>query len=185
MSEGLPMMLTTPRLVLRRSGPVYFERALAIRSNWDVARNLSGAGFPPDASFMAAWFDEHASEWEQGTAYRFAISHQAQMIGIIDLSDVADGQAELGYWLDAAVWGQGFASEAGQAVMAFAFGHVGLQRVIAGHAADNLASGKVLARLGFVDIGEREIFSKPRGEEIVQRRLILEADQWRAGQGAG
>lgn len=130
---------------------------------------------------MAAWFAGHESEWDSGMAYRFAIVHEARMIGVIDLSDLTDGEGELGYWLDAASWGQGFGLEAGQAVMGFAFEQVGLKAVIAGHAFDNLASGRLLAKLGFVGVGERTIFSTPRGEEIVQRRLRLEAGQWRAG----
>ncbi|MGV8854809.1 MAG: GNAT family N-acetyltransferase [Devosia sp.] len=182
MSVEPRLSITTARLMLRPSVSADFERAFQIRGNWKVARNLSRAGFPPDGPFMAAWFAGHQSEWEKGTAYRFAILHDMRMIGLIDLSDVAGGEGELGYWLEEAAWRQGFGLEAAQAIVGFAFEQIGLKAIVAGHAFDNLASGRLLARLGFVGVGERTIFSTPRCEEIVQRRLRLEADQWRLEQ---
>ena len=171
--------MATPRLLLRRSGSADFAPAFAIRQNWHVGRNLSSNGFPPEAAVMAAWFGTHGAEWDSGSAYRFAILRDSQMIGLIDISDVHDGVGELGYWLDEACWGQGYGLEAGRAVTQFAFEAAGLASMIAGYAADNVVSGRLLARLGFVDIGETVIFSKPRGAEIVQRRLRLDAVQWR------
>jgi len=165
--------LETARLVLRPTEPADIDRAFAIRQNWNVARNLSSARFPPDRRHMAEWFTTHAAEWAAGTAYRFAILADGNMIGIIDISDIADGTGELGYWLDEVVWGQGFAAEAGAAVVRFAFTDGGLTTIIAGHAADNLASGRVLQKLGFGAAGERLVMSKSRGEEIVQRRYRL------------
>ena len=61
----------------------------------------------------------------------------------------------------------------------FAFAAAKLAALIAGHASDNLTSGRLLARLGFVPTGEALIFSRPRGVEIAQRRLKLDAGQWR------
>jgi RimJ/RimL family protein N-acetyltransferase len=181
---ALPHAIATSRLVLRRSSSAYAARAFAIRQNWNVGRNLSSNGFPPEASVMAAWFGSHEDEWDSGTAYRFAILRDAQMIGLIDISAVHDGVGELGYWLDEADWGQGYGLEAGQAVMRFAFDEVALAALVAGHAADNAASGRLLAKLGFVSVGDAVIFSKSRAAEIVQRRLRLGAEQWRRD-GAG
>jgi RimJ/RimL family protein N-acetyltransferase len=168
------VVLHTRRLILRPSDGDDFARAFEIRSNWNVTRNLSHATFPPDAQRMATWFAGHRDEWAAGTAYRFAVLHDGWMIGIIDIGDIADGVGSLGYWFDEAAWGQGFASEAGQCVIDFAFEQAGMRAIIVGHATDNLASAHVLAKLGFSKTDEVTIFSRSRQTDIRQVRLRLE-----------
>lgn len=122
---------------------------------------------------MAAWFDGHATEWQAGTAYRFAIVAADRMIGVIDIGEIEDSVGELGYWLDEADWGRGFGLEAAAAVVGFAFEAAALDAIRAGHAADNLASGRILTRLGFVPAGETTVYSRSRGAEIVSKRYLL------------
>jgi RimJ/RimL family protein N-acetyltransferase len=160
--------------VLRPTVPTDIDRAFAIRSNWEVARNLSRASFPPDRRVMEDWFGTHASEWQAGTAYRFAICRNGEVIGIIDIGEIDGATGELGYWLDEAAWGQGYGTEAARAVIDFAFGPADLRTVIAGHAADNHASGAILRRLGFQPTGQREVASRSRGETILQLRYRLD-----------
>lgn len=168
------MVIETPRLTLRPTSAADASRAVAIRQNWHVSRNLSRTVFPPDAARMAAWFDTHEAEWKAGAAYRFAIERDGRMIGITDISDITDREGELGYWLDEAEWSNGFGSEAARALVTFAFGAGDLRALRAGHAADNPASGRILSKLGFGHLGDVTIQSLPRGTEIVQRRYRLE-----------
>ena len=56
---------------------------------------------------------------------------------------------ELGYQLRADRWGQRYAQEAGEAVIAHAFGALGLAALFAGHHPDNARSRRVLEALGF------------------------------------
>ena len=62
-----------------------------------------------------------------------------------------DGAAEfeLGFHLCAAHWGHGLATEAGAAVLAYAFGKLGASAVFAGHNPANSASRRTLHKLGF------------------------------------
>jgi RimJ/RimL family protein N-acetyltransferase len=78
----------------------------------------------------------------------------------------------LGYWLDRAVWGHGYAFEAAHAVTCFAAEEVGLLELRAGHAHDNSASRRILARLGFRRFDVIELFSRPRNETISQCRYV-------------
>lgn len=61
---------------------------------------------------------------------------------------------ELGVHLLPAYWGQGFAVEAGKAIIAFAFESLGARSLFAGHHPENNASRSVLKKLGFEYIGE-------------------------------
>jgi RimJ/RimL family protein N-acetyltransferase len=177
--------LQTPRLTLRPSDVADADRAFEIQSNWSITRNLRMARFPPDRADIAAWFARHAREWEAGTAYRFAILHDDRMVGLIDIDEIAHNEGDLGYWLDEPAWGKGFAFEAGQAIVRFAFEQIGLIALNSGHAADNPASGRVLAKLGFCYTGDTTVRSRTRGTDIVQRRYRLAAPPHRTAAAAG
>jgi RimJ/RimL family protein N-acetyltransferase len=73
-----------------------------------------------------------------------------RLIGEVSLiwRSVADQQAEVGYILHPDAHGRGYATEAALALLAFAFGQVGIHRVYARCDARNLASARVMARLG-------------------------------------
>jgi RimJ/RimL family protein N-acetyltransferase len=134
---------------------------------------LRMASFPPDRQEIRRWFADHEREWLAGEAYRFAVELEGRMVGVVDLDGIAEREGSLGYWLDRAAWGRGYAFEAAHAVMRFAFEDVGLSQLRAGHAHDNPASGRVLARLGFSPLDTVQRFSRPRGENIMQRRYVL------------
>jgi ribosomal-protein-alanine N-acetyltransferase len=61
--------------------------------------------------------------------------------------------ARLGYCLDDAAWGQGFATEAAGVLLQWAFDTLDLNRVQAEADTRNTASGRVLEKLGFVREG--------------------------------
>lgn len=168
-----PRAITTERLVLRPVRITDAARAVDILSAWGVSRNLSRAAFPPDPCEIERWFADHAREWEMGAAYRFAITCNGTMIGVVDIDGVARAEARLGYWLDRAAWGRGSASEAGAALVRFAFSVARLTVPRAGHGGDNPASGRVLTKLGFTRSSAAPVFSRPRGETIMQGRYVL------------
>jgi [ribosomal protein S5]-alanine N-acetyltransferase len=144
-----------------------------MQTDWEVTRMLRMASFPPDRQEIKRWFADHQREWLIGEAYRFAVELEGRMVGVVDIDGIAGREGSLGYWLDRAVWGRGYAFEAAHAVTRFAFEDVGLSKLKAGHAHDNPGSGRVLTKLGFrlLDIVQR--FSRPRGENIIQRRYVL------------
>jgi ribosomal-protein-alanine N-acetyltransferase len=67
-------------------------------------------------------------------------------------------EVELGYAFGRTFWGRGLATEAGRAVLAEALGPLGLERVVAVTKPVNLGSQRVLAKLGFVLAGRREVW---------------------------
>jgi len=90
----------------------------------------------------------------------------APVIGSIGFK-ADEGEVSLGYWFARPYWGRGYATEAGRAAIAIArmLGH---RRVVAQHAVDNPASGKVLRKLGFRPTGELKLeFSNGCGEEVM------------------
>jgi RimJ/RimL family protein N-acetyltransferase len=156
------MFIRSERLFLRPGWPEDWEELLAVINDEEVVRNLARAPWPytmHDAMEFAA------REQEKLLPHFFITLPTAQGAKLIGSIGLARDQehVELGYWIARDWWGQGFATEAVRAVLrlATALGH---RRLIAGHFADNPASGRVLAKAGFKPTGERGIrFSQGRG----------------------
>jgi RimJ/RimL family protein N-acetyltransferase len=70
-----------------------------------------------------------------------------------------DGVPELGFHLRPKHWGRGLAPEAARAVIDFAFRMVGAKGLSAAHHPQNLASNKVIEKLGF-RCSHHEFFDK-------------------------
>jgi ribosomal-protein-alanine N-acetyltransferase len=98
-------------------------------------------------SFLA-----HADEdLRAGRSVSFAVTilQGGELCGAVGLAiALAHERAELGYWIGVPYWGQGFATEAASAVMAFGFETLRLNRIYASHFAGNTASQRVLEKIG-------------------------------------
>ena len=70
-------------------------------------------------------------------------------VGLQLMTDVNRRSAEIGYWLGAAYWGRGIATEAITLVTDWAFGAHRLLRLFAQPYAANLASRRVLEKAGY------------------------------------
>jgi [ribosomal protein S5]-alanine N-acetyltransferase len=161
-------VLQTPRLQLRPFIPDDAERVHQIESNWNVARMLRLAAYPPDVDDIRGWLETHASERDAGTAFRFAAVFDGEVIGCADVADVSEGSGAFGYWFDERYWGRGLATEAAEALLRFCLDELELTRLISGHAEDNPASGRILTKLGFRETGRGEVWSEPRRGMIRQ-----------------
>ena len=57
---------------------------------------------------------------------------------------------QVGYNINKLHWGRGYTTEAMKAILDFAVKNLGIKRVAGGHAKENLASARVIEKLGFV-----------------------------------
>ncbi|MGA2738737.1 MAG: GNAT family N-acetyltransferase [Bryobacteraceae bacterium] len=87
-----------------------------------------------------------------------------------------EGIYEIGFHLRPAYWGRGLAEEAGRAVAAFAFESLAATALFAGHHPANLASSRVLAKLGFQFMNEE--FYAPTG--LMHPSYLLRRDAFEA-----
>ena len=94
---------------------------------------------------------------EEGTGARLAIDRVSDgaFIGWCSLTrwNPEHRSASLGYCLDEAAWGHGYATEAARALLKWAFETLDLNRVQAEADTRNAASARVLEKLGFVREG--------------------------------
>lgn len=172
------MFAVTPRLLLRPGWPEDAGALFAAINDEAVVRNLARAPWPY-APVDAEQFLATSRPVLQPNFLIFRRNGQVPiLLGCIGFGDHGDGAIELGYWIARDHWGQGYATEAGSAVLEIArtLGHA---HMLAEHFADNPASGKVLRKLGFRPTGRTAPrFSKGRGQETdsVQFTLSLSED---------
>ncbi len=142
----------TDRLGLRSARGEDIDRILEFRNLHEVTRWLLRTEVDP-ASFRAAW--ERAAT--DANDHSVVVTRDGVVIGTVSL-DVVDGigqpgmppgtEAELGYVFDPAFSGHGYATEAATAMVAYAFERLGVRRITAGCFADNLASVRILEKIG-------------------------------------
>lgn len=141
------MTLYTPRLTIRPLDARDAE-ALSALSVPEVARNM--ATIPVDMSVSAARDYIAASRFRGVPGFRLAIERDGKLIGGIGFGG---SPANLAYFLAPDHWGQGIASEALSAFLPEAFDRFPISGIAAERFEDNLVSGAVLRKFGFVETG--------------------------------
>lgn len=133
-----------------------------VHSDPDVMRYLRGGQSMPRnyTRNMIEYFIDHAQTY--GFTF-LAVTDKANGVfmghcGLHQLSDVV----EIGYALGKAYWGAGYATEAARAVMRWGFETLSLDSLIAVAYPENLASRRVMERLGMTYEGEIERYYNTR-----------------------
>src|SRR6185436_536364 len=121
------------RLVLRELTPDDAGAVAAGAGDRRVALHLIQVPSPYPIALARRWVMHRIQWWEIGRGITFAVTHAGApgaLIGTVSLRRyVRDRRAELGYWLSAPMWGQGFATEAARAAVDFGFRQLGLRRI--------------------------------------------------------
>lgn len=95
-------------------------------------------------------------------------------VGMSKLNGLDRDDLQVGYEFAPAHWGRGYATEAGTRVLEYAFEALGLDRVAAIARPENVASVRVLDKLGFRQVGRR------RDDGLVWcNEYRLTAQEWR------
>ncbi|GAA4900334.1 ribosomal-protein-alanine N-acetyltransferase [Stackebrandtia albiflava] len=139
------------------SAPLYeFES----RNREYFARTVPDRG---DAFFAEfdRMFADRLAEQETGTIRMHVVVEDGEIVGRVNLVDVADGTAELGYRIGESASGRGVATAAVKKVVEVAATELGLSELRAETTVDNPASQAVLKRAGFTPVGETTLEGRP------------------------
>jgi ribosomal-protein-alanine N-acetyltransferase len=144
--------LATERLVLRPFALTDAAVVEALAGDAEVART-SNVPHPYPAGGARDWITAEHEAAAQGLRSSFAIVRRVdgQLVGCMMLGVTPEHRrAALGYWIGRPYWGQGYATEAGVRMVAYAFEERDLHRVMAHAIRYNRASTRVLEKLGMV-----------------------------------
>ena len=183
-------VLETSRLVLR---PWKDEDAKAL---YKYAKN-------PDVGPIAGWQPHTSVEnsleiirniLSVPETYAVVLKETDEPIGSIGImlsdtahsADIADGEAEIGYWIGVPYWGQGLIPEAVHRVLRYCFEDLGLHAVWCGYYDGNVRSQRVQEKCGFqfhhTEVGKRSPLGDIRTEHFTKllRTEWLSANRYTA-----
>jgi RimJ/RimL family protein N-acetyltransferase len=166
----------TERLRLR---PLAMSDAAALyllQRDGDMMRYFGG---PYRREQTETWLEWHVAMWEQEGYSHWAaeLRESRVLVGWIVLTKVWEPEemlpaVEVGWFVDRNYWGKGLATEGGRRSLAFGFEDVGLDRIIARYDPNNVASGRVMEKLGM-----RHLLDMPRSNpEGISRVYEIRAE---------
>ena len=148
-----PILLSTPRLILR-------SVTLADAAEVAASMNLDE---PPltleEAREKIAWMMHNHEQNRPGKVVHLCLAIlRKDGDGIIGWTGLDHRKAEyphpvLFYLLKEAAWGKGYATEAVQALFEYAYGELKLERIDSATDFDNIASKRVMEKLGMKYLG--------------------------------
>lgn len=162
-STGTLPPLKTERLLLRARGPQDIDDLLAMNADPAVTRFIFDAG-PPDLAVQRRDIERSIGEgFPPGLGYwcAFPKDDPARFLGWACLVPLpGHPEVEVGFRFTRAAWGQGYATEAACACIAHGFQSLGLSEIAAVVDPENLASQRVLAKLGLAPEGRRIAYGR-------------------------
>lgn len=150
----MQIFLETERLILRRFTADDAAHLCALDADPAVMRYLTGGVPTPCDVIRAEILPRFLRSYEVGVGYGYwaaIVRVPGEFAGWFSLRPRGDthlAEAELGYRLRREVWGQGYATEGASALVRKGFAEAGLRRIVATTYQDNLASRRVMEKIG-------------------------------------
>jgi ribosomal-protein-alanine N-acetyltransferase len=140
----------------------------------DVREGISSTR-PVSMADEREWFESD----EEGV--QFLVAADGERVGTMSFRATSDewGTTELAYFFDPGAWGNGYATDAVDRMVEYAFEERRLAKVWARAFAFNDASQRVLEKVGFEQEGRLREQAFARGERVDMLRFGLLADEWR------
>lgn len=172
--------IITERLILRPFELSDAERVYELCNNYNVYKSTLTLPYPYPLDCALSWIPTHEENFNNNKHYEFAITDKltSKLYGAIGLTNnQTHRNGELGYWIDEENWGKGYATEATNAVIAFAFSEKNYHKVYARYFASNLGSGRVMQKSGMVQEGVllQHIYKENKYEDLIHYGILNSA----------
>jgi RimJ/RimL family protein N-acetyltransferase len=169
--------LTTPRLLLRGWRPEDREPFAALNASPEVMEHFPNTLTRERSAELVDHFQAGIDErgWGAWAVERKEDGAFIGFIGLVPVNFDADftPATEVGWRLDKPYWGNGYATEGARASLEYAFGTLGLDRVVSFTALTNHRSEAVMVRIGMTRMGEFDHPRLPEGHRL-RRHVIYE-----------
>ncbi len=177
------MELHTDRLILREFVPADWTAVLAYQRDPRHLRYYDWIDRTPEDAqrFVQMFIEQQAEQPRRKFQLAVTLKTNGQLVGNcgIRMASVDAHEADIGYELSSNHWGYGYATEAARAIVQFGFAELHVHRIWAWCIADNVASTRVLEKLGMQLEGrlrEKEHFKGRWWDTLVYAAL---EDDWK------
>jgi [ribosomal protein S5]-alanine N-acetyltransferase len=145
---------STERLTAERLRPEHLSDYVRLFQDVRVMESLSPDGKPLPAAEVARWLQLSLDQWDRHHYGYWVIRTKdgnrfAGRAGLKSVDMLGKNEVELAYALLPEFWGQGFATEISTAILELAFKTIGLTEVVCFTLTTNLASQRVMKKVGF------------------------------------
>jgi RimJ/RimL family protein N-acetyltransferase len=144
--EGSTPVLATERLILRAPRLEDAKAIARLANDRRIAENTTRIPHPYRLADAEAFIE---AVNQPGGEMAWLITLDEEPVGACGLVVQGGPAPDLGYWVGAPYWGNGYATEAARAVIDHAFADLGHEAVQAGARVTNPASRRVLEKCGF------------------------------------
>jgi RimJ/RimL family protein N-acetyltransferase len=157
--------LTTDRLLLRPWTDADREPFAAMNSDPAVMEHFPALMTREESDAFVDRIGAQLAEWGFGL-WALEVRDTGRFIGFTGLSRPSfeahfTPAVEIGWRLSKEAWGNGYATEAARAALAYGFGPAGLDEIVSFTATTNLPSQRVMQRIGMTH-DESDDFDHPR-----------------------
>jgi RimJ/RimL family protein N-acetyltransferase len=161
-------ILETERLVFHPFTPKDFDLLAGLHADPEVQRYLGGMW---TREVIQARLDLYVGDQERlGFSKWKAYLRDGTFVGRAGCSLMPEnGEPEIGYSFARRAWGQGLATEAARAIVAWMFARPDIDELIGFAHIDNLASRTVLQKAGLAFEGERDFGGAPHAFYRIRR----------------
>jgi ribosomal-protein-alanine N-acetyltransferase len=173
-APGWPAVLRDGDITLRplrmRDGSAWIEsrrRNIEWLQPWEATPPRGSSTFGASSAVFTAMTRRLRTDARHGTALPFVILVGGEFAGQINVAGIVHGSldaAHVGYWVDERFAGRGVMPTAVALVVDHCFTNVGLHRIEINIRPENIASRRVVEKLGFREEGIRERFLHISGE---------------------
>jgi RimJ/RimL family protein N-acetyltransferase len=175
--------LTTERLKLQPLRPEHARDLFPMMDDWMIVRMLAEVPWPLTLRDV----ESHAAKQRdpQAESEDFAVLLGPYAIGVCGVKRPGTGlpkrtMPRLGYWIGRRYWSRGYGRESVSALVDYAFDAFPEDRVGAGCFADNLASRRLLERLGFEQTRTYTLHCRARNAYIAVDDMQVTRKAWQA-----
>ncbi len=171
-------ILETQRLLLVPPCRAHAQTMADMANQADIANMLSTMPHPYCVDDAFNWI-RIVGEMAVGTAFSIFLKDGQQFIGCCGSGPVDDNdEIDFGYWIGVKYWGNGYATEAGRAVLSHVFETFQFEVITTDFKPENVASSKVLDKLGFTQVGERVRHCEANGQDMPTIKVELHRKDW-------
>jgi len=152
-----PQELRTARLLLRSLEREDIPTLVRLAGARAIAATTANIPHPYAEDDALIFLSQAEDDFRAGHSAIFAVTipPDTELCGAVGLTIApVPKRAELGYWIGVPYWGRGVATEAARAVMAFGFETLRLNRIYAHCFTGNIASQRVLEKMGMRHEGQ-------------------------------
>ncbi|MGF1687221.1 GNAT family N-acetyltransferase [Photobacterium japonica] len=143
-------LLTTSRLILRPFQLSDAHKVQQLAGEEQIANGTINIPHPYTDGVAGQWIGKLLADWHRGHSAIYAITLKSsyRLIGCVGLHNIADGKAQLGYWIGVPFWGQGYCTEAAERITEFGFKRLQLDTLYGQHYSQETQPGKVMQKIG-------------------------------------